>query len=86
MVGFIDRSWFFCSSRSLFESMMKVTPFCIITGKQKYSVAIYMQSCKVRGLFWIITLYYYGIMLNSGILEAMKHMRVFIATGDAQSP
>ena len=67
---------------------MKVTPFCVTTGKQKYSVVIYMHSCKVCGLFWISTLHYYGIgiMQNYEILVTMKHMRVFIATHETQSP
>lgn len=32
MVGYLDRNWLFCSSRSLIESLKEVTPFCVITG------------------------------------------------------
>ena len=33
MVGYFDRSRFYCSSRSLIKSRKEVTPFCVITGK-----------------------------------------------------
>ena len=34
VVGFMDRNMLFCSARSIFESVLRVTPFCVISGKK----------------------------------------------------
>ena len=32
LITYMDRSGLYCSSKSLLESLNKVTPYCIITG------------------------------------------------------
>ena len=57
--------------------MMKVTPFCFITVKQKYSVAIYVAELQY---LWIVLDHHTILLRNQAeIWEAMMHMRVFIA-------
>ena len=67
------------------ESMMKVTPFCFISVKQKYSVAIYVAELQS----WWISLDLPTILLQNRaeIWDLGRYdMRVFIARADAQSP
>ena len=45
LVTYMDRSSLYCSSPNLFDSLLKVTPFCVITGNyNKEAILITMMK------------------------------------------
>jgi len=58
MVTYIDRNGLYCSSVSLFESLEKVAPFCVLSGKTDSAFCLFLMGIKFYPHYIILCTHY----------------------------